>query len=71
MAGLKVPSTSTGCPSNYVKSNLAHTTYKPGTTGPKDIDRAKCEKVYRFCEQPWEIGHACEKKKLVQMAYEQ
>ena len=49
----------------------AESDYKPGTTGPMDIDRAKCEKVCRFCGQPWEIGHSCVKKKLAQLAYEQ
>ena len=49
----------------------AESDYKPGTTGPMDIDRAKREKVCRFCGQPWEIGHSCEKKKLAQLAYEQ
>ena len=49
----------------------AESDYKPGTTGPMDIDRAKCEKVCRFCGQPWEIGHTCEKKKLAQAAYDQ
>ena len=49
----------------------AESDYKPGTTGPIAINRAKHEKVCRFCGQPWEISHSCEKKKLAQLAYEQ
>jgi hypothetical protein len=60
------PQVQTTAPKVHTESD-----YKPGTTGPMDINRAKREKVCCFCGQPWEIGHACEKKKLAQTAYEQ
>jgi hypothetical protein len=49
----------------------AESDYKPGTTGPMDIDTARRENKCRFCRQPWEFNHVCEKKRLAQKAYEQ
>ena len=43
--------------------------YKPGTSGPMDIDTAKREKVCRHCAQPWTFGHSCEKKRTAQDLY--
>ena len=36
-----------------------------------DIDKARRLGKCRHCEQPWAIGHSCEKKKAAQAAYQQ
>jgi len=43
--------------------------YKPGTTGPMDIDTARKENKCRHCRQPWTFGHSCEKKTAAQSAW--
>jgi hypothetical protein len=44
--------------------------YKPGTTGPMDIDAARRLGKCRHCAQDWTVGHSCEKKKAAQAAWQ-
>jgi hypothetical protein len=45
--------------------------YKPNTTGPMDIDKARREGRCRHCGSAWEVGHMCKRKRSAQTNYQQ
>ena len=65
-AVVKVPDPQPTRPQAHAESD-----YKPGTTGPMDIDTARHENKCHHCQQPWEYGHNCEEKRVAQTAYKQ